>query len=407
MGKRTSQATPPSQPRARRKNRSLVGSLIRWLAVVVAVLAVLFLVGGWFYSGQIESGALAPPTNEPPDYAWNVIDSGSSVALQGSEDTDQAGQAGFSGIEWDGGYAQSTGLTSSGETGDGWVDVRAIDPATPPPVIGTDVRVDPYYWRTDPEQAFGIPFDDVTYTSDVGTFPAWYIPGSSDTWAIVAHGKGGTRPESLRVIPTLRDLGYHILVIEYRNDVGQQRDPSGHFTYGETDWADIAAAVIYAREHGAVDHVLVGYSYAGSMIASYLTQSPLRNSTKAVILDAPVLSLSDTIDFRASLTDLPLLPVTVPKPLTGFAKWIAGWRFDIDWDATDYLEKNGEMHAPMLIFHGTKDTSVPYSTSKELADRRPDITTLVTTDAGHTRSWNIGPEAYDATIKDFIAGLDS
>jgi pimeloyl-ACP methyl ester carboxylesterase len=407
MGKRTSQATPPSQPRPRRKNRSLVGILVRWLAIVVAVVAVLFLIGGWFYSGRIESGALAPPTNEPPDYAWEVTDTGTSVSLLGSEDTDQAGQAGLSGIAWDGGYARSPALVSSNETSDGYVDIRSIDPQTPAPPVGTDVRVDAYYWDSDPMEALGIPFEDVTYTSDVGTFPAWYIEGTTDTWAIIAHGKWGTRAEGLRIIPTLADLGYHILVIEYRNDVGEPRDPSGHYTYGESDYEDIVAAVIYAREHGATDHVLVGYSYAGSMITSYLTQSPLRNSTKAVILDSPVLSFTDTVDFRASETSLPLLPFTVPQALTDFSKWVTSWRFDVDWGATDYLDKTGEIHAPMLIFHGTSDTSVPYETSRELANRRPDIVTLITTDAGHTRSWNVDPVAYDAAITEFLEGVDS
>ena len=406
MGKRTSQAQPEAQPRARRKRHSLVGSLVRWLAVVVAVLAVLFLLGGWYYSGEIRSGALEPPSDEPPTYGWEVTDAGGTVSLKGSSDTDQAGQAGVSGIEWDSGYAQSSRLVSSTDADGGVIDVRAIEPGNQPPAVGTEVRVDQYYWDTDPLQAHGMEFESIFYSSNISSFPAWYIEGTTDTWAIVVHGKGGTLAESLRILPTLKDLGYHIMVISYRNDVGEARDPSGYFTYGESDWADLAAAVTYARAHGARDHVLVGYSYAGTIISNYLTEHPLRNSTKAAILDSPVLSFSDTIDFRASLSTLPIIRTGVPDALTGFAKWIASWRFDIDWVGTDYLSKTGQMHTPLLIFHGTPDTSVPYATSKELAVTRPDITTLITTDAGHTRSWNLDPVAYDETIKAFLTGLD-
>lgn len=408
MGKRTSQTAVASGPRTRRKNRSLLGVLVRTLLIIAVVLLVLFLISGWIYSGRIESGALAPPDGGPPDYPWVISESSAgSVSLEGSSDTDQAGQAGLSGISWDGGYAQSSRLVSSTVSGGTLTDVHAIEPTSTSPAVGTDVRVDPYFWDTDPMQALGVPFEEVSYTSNVGSFPAWYIEGTGETWAIIVHGKGATLAESLRVIPTFQDLGYHIMVIEYRNDVGEPQDPSGQFTYGQTDWADLAAAVTYAREHGARDHVLFGYSYAGSIIASYLTQSPLRNSTKAAILDSPVLSLTDTVDFRGSETDLPLLPIKVPQVVTNFAKWISTWRFDVDWVATDYLDQTGEMHAPMLIFHGTEDISVPYSTSAEMAALRPDITTLITTDAGHTRSWNIAPEDYAAQITAFLTNLDS
>ena len=85
---------------------------------------------------------------------------------------------------------------------------------------------------------------------------------------------------------------------------------------------------------------------------------------------------------------------------------IASWRFDIDWNASNYLDQTTNLHAPMLIFHGTEDTSVPYDTSLTMSQLRPDITTLVTTDAEHVRSWNIDPEFYDTTIKEFLESLD-
>lgn len=412
MGKRTSQAAPPVGPAPRKKRRSLLGTTARVLAITAGVLLVLFVAGGWYFSGEIESGALDPPKSGPPDLEWEVTGTGSGVELSASPGTDQAGEHGASGLWWStgdqaepSGYTHSDALVSSTEADGSVVDTRSIVAGSDPPPEGADVKVDVYYWRGTPE-VHGVEYSTVQYTSDVGSFPAWYIEGTSDTWAIVVHGKGGTPEEALRVIPLLQRLGYPILVIHYRNDVGLPRDPSGHHTYGVTDWRDVAAAVTYAEENGATDHILVGYSYAGSMITSFLTQSPLRNRTTAAILDSPVLSLSDTVDFRASDTNLPLLPFTVPGILTDFAKWISTWRFDVDWTATDYLEQTAEIHAPTLIFHGTEDISVPYDTSAELAERRPDIVTLVTTEAGHTRSWNLDPDAYEDEIISFLTGLE-
>lgn len=405
MGKRTSQTAPPSEPRPRKKRRSLLGTLVRVTLWVLLALVVLFLIGGWVYSNEIRSGALETPTADPPAYEWEVTESGSSIILTAPEGTDQAGEAGLSGIWWANGYAQTGDLISSVVEGGTVTDVRSIQAGETGPAAGTSAKVDTYYWRTDPFEAHGIEFEEVRYEASIGTFPAWFIEGTSDTWAIVVHGKGGTLEESLRVVPTLHELGYPILVINYRNDVGQTKDPSGYHTYGVTEWTDLAAAVGFANENGAAEHVLVGYSYAGSIIASYLTQSPLRNFTKAAILDSPVLSFEQTVDFRASNTNLPLIPVSVPPLLGDFAKAIASWRFDIDWQQTDYITQTNNLHAPMLIFHGTNDLSVPYQSSADMAELRPDITTLITTDAGHTRSWNIDPEGYSATIVEFLEGL--
>ena len=80
----------------------------------------------------------------------------------------------------------------------------------------------------------------------------------------------------------------------------------------------------------------------------------------------------------------------------------------IDWEATDYLsdENLTNLHAPMLILHGTNDESVPISTSREMAERRSDIATLVETEAGHVRNWNIDPDAFEQIVSDFLAGLE-
>ncbi|MFV1999364.1 MAG: alpha/beta hydrolase [Acidimicrobiia bacterium] len=409
MGRRSSQAAASSMQVPRKKLRTPLGALIRLVAIVAGVLLVLFLIGGFYFSGVIRDDALEPPTNSAPEYELEVVSvAGQTVTIQGPQDGAQLNQNGVLGIDWADGYIQSLELESSIEQGGERKDVRSLEPDAVAPVVGTKVTLDPFAFSGDPLAAMGIEYENVLFPSEseVGSFPAWFIPGRSDTWAIIVHGKGAPLQESLRVIPILKDLGYPILVINYRNDVGQARDPSGYHRYGETEWVDLAAAVTYAQENGAVDHVLFGYSMGGAIVTSYLTQSPLRNFTKAAILDSPVLSFERTLDFRASRTDLPLLPIKVPGVLTQFAKWISAWRFDINWSETDYLSQTNELHAPMLIFHGTKDTKVPYATSLEMAELRPDIVTLVTTDANHVRSWNVDPEAYETAIKDFLAGLE-
>ncbi len=408
MGRRTGRGTPPAEPLPRKKQRTLLGSIVRVAAIVVAVLAVLIAVSGFYFSGVLADGALVPPRSTEPVYDLEVVgvNPPGIISIKGSADDDRLGRVGVEGIEWDGGYVQSPEIAATKRVDGDRIDDRVVDPDADLPPYKSMVALDPFAYDGDPLSALGIDFEEVVYSSDVGNFPAWFIPGSKDTWVIIVHGKGASREEGLRAIPVLSDLGYPIMVISYRNDVGEIRDPSGYHRYGETEWVDLAAAVAYAQENGAKEHILFGYSMGGAIVTSYLTQSPLRNFTKAAILDSPVLDFEAAVDFQASQRNLPLLPVKIPGVVTQVAKWIASWRYDVDWDATDYLSQTANIHAPMLIFHGTDDTSVPYATSAELAERRPDIVTLVTTRAGHTRSWNVDPDAYESAIREFLTGLD-
>lgn len=379
--------------------------LLRFISAVVVAGAALLLLGGFYFSGELREGALEPATATDPVYDLEITKvTADSVAIVAAVSSGQIGELGVEGIAWDGGYLQATEFVSSSEGDSGLrTDLRITDSDGTVPPVGTAVRLDLFAYPGDPQQAFGIPFETVIYTSDVGSFPAWFIPGGSDTWAIIVHGKGADLREALRIVPTLHALDFPILVIHYRNDPGVARDPSGYHRFGETEWIDLAAAVRYAEENGATQHLLVGYSMGGAIVTSYLTQSPLRNRTRGAILDSPALSFEAIVDFQAAQTEIPFTSMKLPGVVTALAKQISSWRFDIDWAATDYLAKSNELHTPMLIFHGTGDTSVPYETSAEMARLRPDIVTLVTTEADHTRSWNESPDDYRHAIIEFLA----
>jgi hypothetical protein len=89
--------------------------------------------------------------------------------------------------------------------------------------------------------------------------------------------------------------------------------------------------------------------------------------------------------------------------LTGTARWIAGWRYDLDWDAVDYLPADW-LEVPALVFHGTSDDLVPISISDELAADQPDLVTRVRVPgADHVRAWNVDPAAYEARVTAFLA----
>ena len=385
-----------------------------WKVVVLliflslAVVVVFYGIGGWYFSGEIYDGALKvhAPADEPLDTTFDRGEA-DAVVLRGDDDSANILEDGRFGMAWESGTGLVDGILSTGTAGGVSTVYRQRIAGQAIPVPGSAVRLDPFIWPGDPQTALGIPFSEIEYQLEGGRAGAWYIEGTTDTWAIFVHGKGAPRREALRLLPLAVARGYHAMVIDYRNDPGAPPDPTGVYQYGATEWQDVAAAARYARSNGGQDVVMVGYSMGGANVVSFLLESPLRAQTSAVILDSPVLDFGATIEHAAGQTTLPLTSIVVPGSLTAVAKWIAGWRFDIDWTATDYVSQWRDIQTPMLIFQGSGDETVPLGPAQQLAGYRPDFVTLVAPEGvGHVLAWNADREAYEASVSAFLDGLD-
>lgn len=283
------------------------------------------------------------------------------------------------------------------------------------------IRADALAGKAHPQADGPVPAgaEVVTYRCAGGDCPAWYVPGEGRTWAILLHGRGASRAEPLHGLAGAVRAHLPALDITYRNDAAAPRDPSGFYRYGATEWADLAGAVAYAREHGAAHAVLFGYSMGGAVVASYLRHVDAGDAgergdtgdgagddfVRGVVLDAPMLDFGATVDFEASHRSLPLVGLPIPGSLVATAKAIAGARWDVDWDALDYVGSDW-LHVPALVFHGGADQTVPPSTSKSFAAANGDAVHLVLTPgAGHVDSWQLDPAGYDRALDEFLAPL--
>ncbi len=397
--------TDPASPRRRRRGlRRLPVAL-----VVVVVLAVALLAGaGWYYAGEIASGALevdpAPRTLET-DTVVESVASGHAVLRRTDEVDGEDPLRGDDtyGLVWDGGAGVVSGSAEVRDDGSVQRRLEVVDGSAPVPGTAADLRGD--VW-TDPRAAYRTDYDEVDIACDGGTCPAWFVPGESSTWMVFVHGKGGSRTEPLRALGPAVATGLPSLVISYRNDPEAPADPSGRYGQGATEWRDLEAAVRYAQEHGADDVLLYGASMGGAIVASFLERSDLAGSVRGVVLDAPMLDLGATVEHGAAQRDLPVVG-GVPDVLTGTAQWIADWRYDLDWDAVDYLPADW-LEVPALVFHGTDDDLVPISVSDALAAGQPDLVTEVRVPgAGHVRAWNADPLAYTEEMESFLACVTS
>jgi hypothetical protein len=135
----------------------------------------------------------------------------------------------------------------------------------------------------------------------------------------------------------------------------------------------------------------------GGIAVSALLRSDLAQGlVRGLVLDAPMLDLKTTVTVQARAIGL-------PAPVIPAGRWLVARRFGVDWNALDYLARADELRVPALVFHGDADRLVPIATSDAFASRRPDLVQLHrVAGAGHIRSWNHGPEAYESAVCDFL-----
>ena len=375
--------------------------LLLLLALILLLVAINFAVS-WYYSSVLNDLALKVRESEVNyNLTASAIDGG-LVKLENGPDEGDWRAPGRWGLVWhDPDGANGNGMLGDiTEHGDNFV-IRHFTLADGSPPHLTPASTSGDIYPDDPYLAFGIGYQTVEYETPLGTHDAWQftqsLEGDDDTWAIFVHGLRGDPADGLPSLPVLNDLGIPALFITYRNDQGQPQDPSGTYQYGLTEWQDLHAAVDYAlSQPGAEDVVLIGRSMGGGIVAKFLYESPLASKVIGVVLDSPMLEFEATVRLGARQRNLPFF-------VTDTAKWLATLRFDVDWDAMDYLKDAHRLNVPILLIHGEDDTLVPIETSNKLLELRPDLVTYATyPNTTHAHTWNTNSTRHEQELRDFL-----
>lgn len=258
----------------------------------------------------------------------------------------------------------------------------------------------------DPMSAFGYEFESVRLGSELGDLPAWVVlpaqgTGDLSRWAIFVHGIGGRRENGYRFVSVLREAGYHVVLISYRNDEDAPLSTEGLYAFGLTEWRDLEAAVEHALDSGAEKTVLVAESMGGAIAGQFLRRSSLAGSIDAIVLDAPAL------DFPA------LVAAQIDREGVPFAGLIArggfmvfNYRSGLDFAQAFTIPEFASFNGPLFLSHGARDRIVPVSGSDYLVEQRSGPTEYLRTDADHILSWKADPEVFDAALAAFLAALD-
>jgi len=365
----------------------------RWIFITAIVLLVLVLLAGTgiplIDSIRFSDKILSVPDYTTPKYDTLVLAvSTTTVTLKRTEDDMHPGV--FE-IEWPAGQALLGATLSSDQNS----VTRPILLKTAPLSAGTSVFWTRYAYTGQIRNSLGLPLSTVQVPDPLGSMPAWYLPGKLTTWVVLVHGRGASRDETLRAFTPLSQLGFPLLAISYRNDVGvaHSSDSSNHL--GDSEWQDLEAAVKYATAHGAQHLVLYGWSQGGAAIEVFLHHSSLASRVQVLILDAPTLNWTATFEYQAQ-------EQSVPGFMVYPAEFVTSIRSGINFNDLNQLNQ-AQPNIPILLFHGDNDTSTPVAVSDAFAKAHPGLVTYVRLPGvGHTEAWNANPQAYDNEVTTFL-----
>lgn len=250
----------------------------------------------------------------------------------------------------------------------------------------------------------GVEFENTVVHTDVGDMPAWFIPqlhGGPDAIAIVIHGHGGQRAQALRMLPTLMESGVASLFVTFRNAFGAPRIGKGYLTLGDQEADDVLQALHWAKERGYKRAVLYGFSMGGNIaLCAVQRQDRWPIPVTGVILDCPALDWRDVMYSQGARYGLPKF---LAGPVAKLTEFIVQKRSGQNFDTVDQLTAATKFTLPMLLFHGTRDRTIPVRQSDKLAQLRPDLVEYHRVEgAKHIRVWNIEPKKYDQALLKFI-----
>lgn len=214
-------------------------------------------------------------------------------------------------------------------------------------------------------------------TDDNLKIHGWYVAGEngSNKTILWFHGNAGNISHRIDNMKRLAELGFNVLIIDYRGYGRSEGKPSEKGLY-----QDAVAAYRFLAEKRNVSYknlILFGRSLGGAIAVDLA----VHKQCAGVILESSFTSV------KAMAKQLfPFLPVT------GILK-----------TKFDSIHKIEKISCPILLIHGTNDELVPYHHGLELFEKAREPKYFYKVEAaGHNDLIYIGGERYFQRIKKFI-----
>jgi dipeptidyl aminopeptidase/acylaminoacyl peptidase len=204
---------------------------------------------------------------------------------------------------------------------------------------------------------FGLPYEDVAFRTAEGlNLRGWYLPpppfGDERAPAIAyGHGNATDRRQWLPVALAVHEAGFAQLLFDF---TGRGESDGDVISLGVHEAGDLRAALDALAARPEVDplRLAVGGRSMGAAAAIFLASDDAR--VKALVLDSPYADLRKLVDRTIASHHIP------PMLLGPMLLEVAGWRAHYTPGSVRPVEAIRKVRAPILLFHGTKDTLIPY-----------------------------------------------
>jgi len=217
--------------------------------------------------------------------------------------------------------------------------------------------------------------EEIIKTKDGINIFAWYIPSKmSDKVVLFFHGNAGNVSNRLDFISILNEMGFNILIIDYRGYGQSESIPSEKGTYldAEASWDFL----ITSKKVKEKNIIIWGRSLGGA-IAAYLAS---KKNPGFLIIES-----SFTCIPEMGKKMFPFLPV---KSMSRFR-----------YDTKRYIQN---VKSPILIIHSPKDEVVPYSHGEKLFTLASEPKEFLIINGSHNYGFIDSQAIYIDGVKNFL-----
>ena len=225
----------------------------------------------------------------------------------------------------------------------------------------------------------GIAYEDVELlTEDGETLGAWYVPAESTNAAItvlLCHGNAGDIGDRVGSVVTFHNLGYNLLVFDYRGYGRSTGRPSEKGTYMD---ADAAWRFLTKKKQIPAASIIVFGRSLGGAIGAWLAE---HRKPAALVLESAFTSAPDMAKGM-----FPFLP----------SRLICRFRYDT-------LSRLANIDCPIFVAHGTEDEMIPFRHGQRLFEAASDPKIFFQLNGGHNSGGIDGDPAYQETFVHFVS----
>jgi alpha-beta hydrolase superfamily lysophospholipase len=269
-------------------------------------------------------------------------------------------------------------LSLLASSGCAWLDARQREliyrPTPGSPAELTDLRAgEEHYFVSLPANAGTV--------NNTQRIELWWLPhpDKSAPTLLYLHGTFRTVPQNRHKIEALREAGFAVLALEYRGwGLSSAMTPSEQTLLQD---ADAAWVELQRREPRAGQRVIYGHSMGSGVAVDLASRLKAPQDYGALILESAFTSFADVASEAGLFASL-LLHLNNER----FAS----------------IDKITRVHAPLLMIHGTADTTIPIRLGRQLfAAANPPKRWLSITGGAHSDLQQVGHARYQATLQRF------